>query len=48
MFQRVTDSAVLAAFSMLYSCAVLLLKRRTKAPRRPVYVVNAQPAGRHI
>jgi hypothetical protein len=30
MLQRAADSAVLTAFSLLYSCAVLLLKRRAK------------------
>ncbi len=30
MVQRATDAAVLGVFSMLYSCAVLLLSRRTR------------------
>lgn len=29
MFERAIDSAVLAVFSILYACAVLLLKFRT-------------------
>jgi len=32
MFERVIDSAVLRLFSILYSCAVLLLKFRRKFP----------------
>ena len=34
MFERVIDSAVLRLFSILYSCAVLLLKFRRKSPPR--------------
>jgi len=34
MLQRIVDSAVLGVFSMLYSCAVMLLKLRAgKRPR---------------
>lgn len=31
MLRRFIDSAVLGAFSMLYSCAVMLLKLRPKS-----------------
>lgn len=34
MLQRALDSAVLGAFSILYSCAVLLLKFRTGKARQ--------------
>jgi hypothetical protein len=31
MFQKAMDSGILALYSILYSCAVLVLKRRTKS-----------------
>jgi hypothetical protein len=36
MVQRAVDSVVLALFSMLYSCAVALLKFRTRRPQPQV------------
>lgn len=33
MLQRVIDSLVLGGFSILYSCAVILLKFRTRKPQ---------------
>jgi hypothetical protein len=40
MLQRATDSAVLAAVSVIYSCAVLLLKLRTKTPAQAAVSVS--------
>jgi hypothetical protein len=43
MFQRAADTAVLGIFSILYSCAVFVLKHR----RRTSTTLTRQPAAIH-
>lgn len=42
MIQRAMDSAVLGIFSILYSCAVFLLKFRTKKPQPQTHVTESR------
>jgi hypothetical protein len=43
MVQRAADSAVLTVFSLLYSCAVFVLKRRTRPAAKPAYGTSTDP-----
>jgi hypothetical protein len=43
MIERAADDAILSIFSVLYSCAVLVLKRRSIPDSRPTYRVSVKP-----
>jgi len=43
MFQRVTDATFLGVFSILYACAVFVLKRRGRAVSAPIYRTRPEP-----
>lgn len=45
MLQQMIDSAVLGGFSVLYACAVFLLKFRTRGPASRRHEVKSDEVG---